>query len=105
MARWAKQALWRKRVLAFERSGLTRRAWCSRVGVAVSTLDYWRSRIGACAEGSGQALVPIVVSEVLTATTRNTSGAVEIELGGGLRLRTDTQTDTQWLAALLRGLR
>ncbi len=41
MSRMAKQAQWRKRVSAFERSGLTRKVWCLRAGVAVATLDYW----------------------------------------------------------------
>lgn len=105
MSRMAKQVVWRKRVLAFERSGLTRRAWCEGAGVAVATLDYWRSRLRASADRSTQALVPIVVSDVPTAGIRSTSGVVEIDLGGGLRLRADAQVNAQWLATLLRGLR
>jgi len=105
MSRLAKQALWRKRVLAFERSGLSRRAWCARAGVAVSTLDYWRIRLGDSAGGCEQALVPIVVSGEPSATGRGAAGAIEIDFGGGLRLRADADVDTRWLAALLRGLR
>ena len=104
MSRKAKQALWSKRVLAFERSGLTRRVWCARAGVAVPTLDYWRSRFGDLARGSEQVLVPVVVSAPST-MGRSAAGAIEIDLGGGLHLRADMQVDTGWLAALLRGLR
>jgi transposase len=106
MSRVAKQAHWRKRVLAFERSGLTRRAWCAQEGVAAATLDYWRARIRNLAERSDQSLVPIVVSQAPKTQARPAAAsAVEIDLGGGLRLRADAQVDAQWLANVLRGLR
>ncbi len=106
MSRVAKQAQWRKRVLTFERSGLTRKAWCLRAGVAVATLDYWRSRLRDAGDRSGQALVPIVVSDQPMTHTRHAgAGAIEVDLGGGMRLRADAQVDAQWLASVLRGLR
>ena len=106
MSRVAKQAQWRKRVSAFERSGLTRKVWCLRAGVAVATLDYWRTRLRDGGDGSGQALVPIVVSDepVLSARCAG-AGTIEIDLGGGVRLRTNAQVDAHWLASVLRGLR
>lgn len=104
MSRLAKQELWRKRVLAFERSGLRRKAWCSRAGVAVATLDYWRARLRDLAE-PGRALVPIVVADRPTVVDCGPGGVLEVELGSGLRLRADARVDAQWLASVLRGLR
>lgn len=106
MSRAAKQARWRKRVLAFERSGLTRKAWCLRAGVAVATLDYWRARLRRLSEQPGQALVPIVVSEAPEDGARlSGDGAVEIDLGGGVRMWADAGVCAQWLASVLQGLR
>lgn len=106
MSRLAKQARWHTRVLAFERSGLTRAAWCSREGVARATLDYWRRRCRAVAEESGPTLVPIMVSDASAAVVAGAdAGMLEIDLGGGVRLRADARVDAQWLACVLRGLR
>jgi hypothetical protein len=33
------------------------------------------------------------------------TGVLEIEIGGGVRLRADARVDAQWLATVLRGLR
>ena len=105
MSRLAKQAQWRKRVSAFERSGLTRKAWCLRKGVAVASLDYWRARLRDLSK-PGQALVPIVVSEApVDGAGRCGAGTVEIDVGGGVRLRADARVDAQWLASVLRELR
>jgi len=62
MDRASKTALWSKRVRAFERSGLRRRQWCDLHGVALATLDYWRSRLRTALPMS-QSLVPIVVTD------------------------------------------
>lgn len=106
MSRLAKQARWHKRVLAFERSGLTRVVWCAREGVATATLDYWRRRCRALAEESGRALIPIMVSDAGAAVVAGAgTGLLEIEISGGVRLRADARVDAQWLASVLRGLR
>ncbi len=36
---------WKKRKRDFRESGLSRRAYCQKVGIKESTLDYWFSRI------------------------------------------------------------
>lgn len=96
---------WRKRVLAFERSGLTRAAWCAREGVATATLDYWRRRCRTEVDGSERALIPIMVSEARGAEAVDVGGTLEIDIGGGVRLRADAQVSAQWLSSVLRGLR
>ena len=37
---------WRKHIEALNSSGLSRRAYCEKNGLNVSTLDYWRQRLG-----------------------------------------------------------
>lgn len=106
MTRESKQSQWRKRVMAFERSGLTRGAWCRSEGVAVATLDYWRSRLRAMEGTFEQALVPILVADApVSDRVQCGAGLVEINLLGGMRLRADAQLDVQWLVSVLGGLR
>ena len=42
---------------AFERSGLRRREFCLKHGVALGTLDFWRKRRGLERESAGRALL------------------------------------------------
>ena len=102
MGKSARLEFWLQRVRAFDRSGLTRSAWCARHGVAVSTLDYWRCRIGKAAVS--RSLVPIVVDEAVAAGDAQTPGVIEVQVLG-LRLRADAGVDATWLCHVLRGLR
>jgi hypothetical protein len=92
----AKAAMWRKRVEAFEASGLSRRDWCLRHRVALSSLDYWRRRERKAAAPLG-ALVPIVVDGPMRSP-------IEITVEGA-RLRLPVDVDPDWLCRVLRGLR
>lgn len=89
----SKAQLWMQRIAAFERSNLSRRAWCRQEGLNPNTLDYWRSRL----RPATKALVPIVVADGSTAD-------VEVALPSGMRLRARNGTDTAWLVGLLRAL-
>lgn len=80
MGREANVGLWRHRVEAFERSGLSRRVWCARAGIAVSTLDVWRRRLRNTAAPT---LVPIVVAPPADRTV----AAASIEVEAGARAR------------------
>ena len=40
-----KLELWKRRRQEFRKSGLTRKAFCARHRLAISTLDYWFSKI------------------------------------------------------------
>ena len=92
----SKEKVWAKRTRAFERSGLSRRVWCAREKVPLSTLDYWRRRLRQ--RDVASALVPVVVDAAPRAER------VEISLGD-VELRLPTTVDTAWLCSLLRGLR
>ncbi len=90
----SKEKIWAKRMRAFERSGLSRRAWCAQEKVPLSTLDYWRLRLRRTAA----TLVPVVVDSV--------SVAKQIEIAvGDVQLRLPVGVDAEWLCSLLRGLR
>ena len=101
MTESAKRVLWRDRVLAFDRSGLSRGAWCAQHGFKVSTLDYWRQQFGA-AVAVEQRLIPIRVNADMASSI---AGEIKIEIGGGICLHAGTNVDSAWLASLLRGLR
>jgi len=92
----SKEKQWAKRMRAFERSGLSRRAWCAQEKVPLSTLDYWRRRLRL--REAEPALVPVVVDAAPKAPH------IEIALGD-VQLRLPSGVDTDWLCRLLRGLR
>ncbi|HWS25516.1 MAG TPA: hypothetical protein VN259_02985 [Xanthomonadales bacterium] len=91
----SKEKMWAKRMQAFERSGLSRRAWCAQEKVPLSTLDYWRLRLRRSA---APVLVPVVVDSVPVAKQ------IEITLGD-VQLRLPVGVDAEWLCSVLRGLR
>jgi transposase-like protein len=104
MAESSKAQQWAKRIVAFEGSGLNRRAWCRQQGLNPNTLDYWRSRLrraNPVAPGAraSAALVPIVVAGGDTAVPD-----IEIALPSGTRVRARSAVDAAWLSALMRGL-
>ncbi|MCE2647038.1 MAG: hypothetical protein LW835_17945 [Burkholderiaceae bacterium] len=93
----AKAAMWRKRVAAFEASGLSRRDWCLRHRVALSSLDYWRRRLREAGPAPSGALVPVVVDGPMRSP-------IEIAVEGA-RIRLPVDVDAAWLCRVLRGLR
>lgn len=94
MARESKRSVWSKRVEAFERSGLSRRAWCAARGLSVSSLDAWRYRLR---RDASDGLVPVVVAEAAP------SPLIEVSCGGAT-VRMPTTVDAAWVATLVRGL-
>jgi putative transposase len=90
------EAQWRALVSAFKNSGMSRRAFCARHGVALSTFDWWRKRLGAvpreAAAGRAQAdalFVELTAPAAAIADTRRVVAAwdLELELGAGMVLR------------------
>ena len=126
MAMASKRERWTLRVAEFDRSGLSRRAWCASHGVNLSTLDYWRCRVGEVA-GSGRARVrkrgeavvqvaraltvvplrvraPVATNKPLAMVVADRSELV-LEVADGVRLLLPQCTGAPWLALLLRELR
>jgi putative transposase len=86
-------AQWRTLVSAFERSGETRRAFCARHGVPISTLDWWRKRLRGVGEQrlphrpGASLFVELTQSEVPPTPPVTPNWDVELELGAGVVLR------------------
>ncbi len=110
MAATDKRTQWRQRVLAWERSGLSRRAWCARHGVNLHTLDYWRRRLRDDAPMRARAparagLMPLrVAAPAQRAAPAPTAGVIEVLLPGGIGLRVPAAMDADQVAALVRAL-
>ena len=66
-------------------------------------LHHWRRQAKRAAEaGDGLKLLPVTVAAA--ATRSPTSGSIEIELGGAVRVRVDAAVDEAALGRVLRAL-
>ena len=85
---------WRALVRAFSRSGVTRKQYCARHGVAISTFDWWRSRLRrepstptlSSASPSSALFVELTPEEKPVGAVAS-GWDVELELGRGMFLR------------------
>lgn len=101
MNRKSKQALWTRRVRAFEASGQSRAAYCRQRGLAPGSLDYWRRRLSSSSVAAAEpAFVPLQVRSV-----EPPAEALLLECAGGAQLRLPRDCDPLWLAQVLSGLR
>ena len=78
---------WQELVSQFERSGQSRKAFCSSQGLSLSTFDLWKRKLRgtpARREEDGESMF-VEVAQV--EPTRSLSWDVELELGGGVVLR------------------
>lgn len=119
-----KAQLWQRRMQAFAASGLTRRAFCTREGLSLSSFDYWRRRHLETARASGVAATgggarPALAKPKGVAPSKKASpltllpltidapqrGAALLLRGpGGWCLELPTGVEAAWLATLLREL-
>lgn len=87
----------RSALAAFERSGLSQRAFCCNAGLALSTFTYWRRRLRQVKPVSSKGFVEIeVVSE------QPNAGAVTLELPGGVRAIVTSSASEDLICRLLR---
>jgi hypothetical protein len=85
-------AQWRVLVDAFEQSGMSRRAFCTRHGVSASTFGWWRSRLGTAPRGVAAVrpdtnAVFVELSAPVAAVPTAAAWDLELELGAGVVLR------------------
>ena len=88
-------AQWRKLVERFDGSGQTRGDFCAANGLALSTFDLWRRKVGQTQAGADDAHPESLFVELTNTTepagSRTAAGAggweVELELGAGVVLR------------------
>ena len=88
-------AQWRKLIERFDRSGQTRGKFCAVNGLALSTFDLWRRKLGEAQAPADEAHPESLFVELTNATespgSRTPAGTggweVELELGAGVVLR------------------
>ena len=89
-------AQWRKLIERFDRSGQTRGKFCAANGLALSTFDLWRRKLGETQAPADEAHPESLFVELTNATelaepSRTAAGTgaweVELELGAGVVLR------------------
>ena len=88
-------AQWRKLIERFDRSGQTRSNFCAANGLALSTFDLWRRKLGETQAAADEAHPESLFVELTNPTepagprTAAETGAweVELELGAGVVLR------------------
>ncbi len=98
MTRDEKTAYWRHHVEGFQESGLSIRAYAEREAVAVSSLNYWRKRMGGGRAArhpraralEGERFLPVR----LGSPAASESTPLEIVLLSGHRLRLAGAMDT-----------
>jgi transposase-like protein len=84
----------RQRVVAdFEQSGLSRREYCAKHRLSVSTLDNWRRRVGATRH---KQFVRVELSHA------RLPGRLSLVLTNGRRIETETGFDERELTRLIR---
>lgn len=89
-----------ERVVAdYERSGLTRRRFSERTGIAVSTLDYWRRSVGV---RKARAVLPVSIAPEPVAVQAGGSAGFRVSLPNGVRIEGDWGFPEQGMEQLLR---
>lgn len=86
-------------VAEYERSGLTRRGFSERTGVAVSTLDYWRRQVR---DRDRARIVPVKIEAAESASSVRSCSGFQLRLPNGMRIASGWDFPAQGLARLLR---
>ena len=92
-----KLELWKRRRQEFRRSGLTRRAFCARHRLKISTLDYWFTKIRAME--SAQGLVELKPQAIPVVKS-----SLEVVIAEKYRIEIRQGFDRQLLAELIKAL-
>ena len=92
-----KLELWKRRRQELRRSGLTRRAFCARHRLKISTLDYWFSRIRGMESAHG--LVELKPQGIPTVKS-----CLEVVVADKYRIEIRHGFDTQLFAELIKAL-
>ena len=86
------RGLWETRLRDFQKSGMTRRAYCEKNGIKLSTLDYWFARVRKAEET--RALVEIKPGPLRAASAcvAVTTGRFRVEINDVAAIETLLQT-------------
>ena len=95
--RQEKLELWKRRREEFRKSGLTRRDFCARRRLKISTLDYWFAKIRAVE--SAQGLVELKPQAIPTVKS-----SLAVVVGEKYRIEIRHGFDRQLLGELIKAL-
>jgi len=96
-----KRAYWKKRIGQWERSGRSQREFCAKRGLALSTFQWWRTKLlRAEAQRAVTPFVPVALSPAPAA-----AAAIEVELRSKTRLRLEGEAALRALDALVARIR
>ena len=99
----AKRALWSKRVMQWEGSGLAQRAFCAKQGLALSTFQWWRRRLADSDQRTSRAVfLPLPMNPEPVASAMS---VVEVELRSGTRLRFEGEAAQMAVRSLVSRVR
>ena len=73
-------AAWKARQRDFQKSGMTRRAYCEKNGIKLSTLDYWFSRIRKAEETHALVEIKPAPLQAANAAITVTMGRFRVEI-------------------------
>jgi hypothetical protein len=65
---------WRQQIEEMKASGLTRKAFCEKNQIKLSTLDYWRQKLSAPEEKNETGWIPIKIAD-------DSSSGIEMRVG------------------------
>ena len=95
--RYEELELWKRRRQEFRKSGLTRRAYCARHHLKISTLDYWFSRIRGMEGAHG-------LVELKPQALPAMKSCLEVVVAEKYRIEVRHGFDTQLFAELIKAL-
>jgi len=92
-----------ERIIAdFERSGMRRREYCERHGIALPTLDWYRRRVRASRSSTHLVPVKIENSAIPSPATGTAPPGFTLVLGNGCRIETGWNFSDEALVRLIR---
>lgn len=96
-----KQAEWKKRVGQWERSGQSQRVFCAKRGLALSTFQWWRSKLRRSEpQRPATAFLPLELNAAPAG-----AAAIEVELRSKTRFRLEGEAALRALDALVARIR
>jgi transposase-like protein len=94
-----RKEFWRELIVKQKRSGQAVGTFCQEQGVSQPSFYYWRQQLGR------EKRAPVKFALVQTGRNAPADRGVELELGSGMRLRVQSETDAATLRMVLSVLR
>jgi hypothetical protein len=96
----AKGAYWKKRIAEWERSGQSQRVFCSERDLALSTFQWWRTKLRrAQAQEAAASFLPLAFNSAAPAAV------IDVELRSKTRVRLEGEAALRALDAVVARIR